>query len=408
MQGRTLTISHMNYPVILQLYSTVSTLCVSDVSLVGEIEFDTEDKDIATSELDGLNERLGQAGRDIVEMVWFQNVIYVICHSIPRLRKYRDCQPFDQLPGEIEVEVYDPMSMVACERNQSIYISDADTKCIVKIQMPNESVERWQLNDGQEGPISTIRNRDLILLVNSIKIPGSRERQCWFQFLKSENGEVTRTTQLPREIQYYCYVVESPDGNFVITYSTSGNCRMGYKIGVLSSDGQNLIHAYDLGRSALPEYNPFQFTFYGLGQIFIPDYVDKKVALLNSQSAVDRVVRITESDVELIEPMRVVYVPSKQLLLVQDYGYDNLTTSAWPRVYSPCVLVLKLEQIEPTAPKQAKFDVSPKKCPDNKKRPSEAPPKTTTQVPRKSCARQVASMHKPMIPLLVYNPVVHV
>ena len=241
---------------------------------------------------------------------------------------------------------------------------------------------------------------------NSTEIPASGENQFWFQFLKSENGEVTRSTQLPREIQYFCYVVESPDGYFVITYSTSDDCSTGYKIGVLTSDGQNLIHAYDLGRSELPEYNPFQFTYYELGQIFIADYVDKKVALLNFQFGVDRVVRITDTE-ELIEPMRVVYVASKQLLLVQDYGYDNETTRDWPRVYSPCVLVLKLNQIDLTAPKQAKLDVSPKKCPDNKKRPSKLPPKITTKVPRKSCARQVASMHKPMTPLLVYSPEVH-
>ena len=137
---------------------------IPDVSLVGKIEFNTDD--LSDSEWRALNVRPGQVGGDIVEMVWLKDVIYVLCHRITRLRKYHDSEPFDQYPEEIEVGVYDPVSMIACARKRSIYISDFYSKCIVKVQMPDAIVDRWDWKFDHAGLLSPDHNEDLILCVN--------------------------------------------------------------------------------------------------------------------------------------------------------------------------------------------------------------------------------------------------
>ena len=188
-----------------------------------------------------------------------------------------------------------------------------------------------------------------------------------------------RSTRIPREIQHICCVVQSPNKNFVITYSTSTECKE-YKIGVLSSDGQDLIHTCCLRGTQQLNYNPFQLTINKAGQIFMVDRVDRRIVSLNSQLEFQRV--DWNTNLELSDPTRVVYVESKQLLLVHDLCFSHSNPSLGTLIYSPRVVVLKLNQINLTEHKRVEF--STKKCPIKKRRSCEMQLVVTVKVPRNS------------------------
>ena len=103
--------------------------------------------------------------RDVVEMAWLENNIYILQPGMRRIRVFADQAPFDELPGGIELNrLKHSFSLVASAKHRSLFISDTSNQCIWQIKMPGKRVKRWDMDGGVPWQMSITPDDELLVV----------------------------------------------------------------------------------------------------------------------------------------------------------------------------------------------------------------------------------------------------
>ena len=184
---------------------------------------------------------------------------------------FADQAPFNELPEGIEIEgLGGSKRLTTCAANRSIFISDKRNQCIWKIQMPSRELIRWDTNPGSLSSLSITPHMELLAVVyedNDDFYDDDNEEEnneevifqlLYLQVYKLEDGSLTRSMLLPREVQCITCAAKLPNETFVISYSKG--IADDKKIGILSTDGVHLsfIRTLDLGFFESIKLKPWQ------------------------------------------------------------------------------------------------------------------------------------------------------
>ena len=247
---------------------------------------------------------------------------------------FADQAPFNELPEGIEIEgLGGSKRLTACAANRSIFISDRRNQCIWKIQMPSRELIRWDIHPRSPSSLSITPHMELLAVVDEDNDDfyddddedddDEDNEQGIFELLylqvyKLENGSLTRSMLLPREVQSVTCAAKLPNETFVISYSKG--IADDIKIGILSTDGKNLsfIRTLDLEFFESIKLKPWQsmddFVVKDDGEIFFVDCFGGRVIWFNSKLTNYRI--ISSNDYQLDMPENISFITERQQLMI--------------------------------------------------------------------------------------------
>ena len=258
----------------------------------------------------------------VAGMSWLENKIYVIHEGSTSIHVYPDNPPYKELKDEeIKIkkkkkwrsralEVKSPRDMVASQVSCFLFISDAneDSGCIWKVKMPGRRISRLMI-DGIPSKLSISTADELMAIV-------SRENRLSLDVYTSTDFIRTKTVLLPAEVVLTSNVVQTTNGNFIVSYEVmNSKSRM---ISEMSSDGKNFIRTVEyltLFEVQLKNCHPRYLAIDEKDRIFVADYRDNAVLQYNSQLT-NYIILLDDDKQRINLPQRLCYVRNKQQLIV--------------------------------------------------------------------------------------------
>ena len=225
--------------------------------------------------------------------------------------------------------------MAASPVRRSVFVGGGKDVGIWQIQLPGMGLKQLGTHGKKADDLSITQNGDLLAAL-SPPLPDFQRKWavCHLTIFKQKNC-AQQVIKLPEYIDRVPCAAQLPDLNFVITYSIFPSDK--YLIGIISSDGQNMVRKIDprsfdpLGSKPTESgelEHPYYFTIVDDGQIFAADCSSTRVLLLNSDftSSGRRLPTYSHAASAF---KRIDYIHAKQQLLAQ--GIREIA----PDVYDP-------------------------------------------------------------------------
>ena len=299
--------------------------------------------------------------RGIPGIAWLENKLYVAHPGESCVRVYADRAPYEELEETIVIEgMKDPWRMTASAGTRSIFIGDKKSKCLWKIQMPEKELSRWELG-GEPSDLLITPNGELLVGVTGFNKNRYCSGSCQLYVLELSNDSM-KVIDLPSEIVRIVSVVQTVNGNFVISYFDNVGSAVGHSlVSILSSDGQKITKTvksrlYDRVQvSVFNSSNICSLAVLDDGQILACDYIFNEIVLLNSDLTGCRVLKNNARTFDELHYTGFVLIQEKQQLFVHHIKiiHPGLYNSFFSTFHlSPCYLAAqrKPTSIEQTSP----------------------------------------------------------
>ena len=264
----------------------------------------------------------------VIGVAWLEENIYVVHYLSNIVYVHPDQESIDgSKDGNIELEeMKDPRDMVASKLSRSIFISDRGNRCLWRIQMPGREISRWK-GDGRPDNMS-ISSSD-VLVVRVV-----RDGRLYLNLYRSSDVMLIESISLPTEMRGLCHAVQLSNGNFIISHSM--NDQDVFLISELSVDGRKFIRSFDPRSFAsieLDGWKPYHLSIDEDGNIFIADFNNDRVVLLNSRWT-DVQILLNRDQHSIKSPLRLCYIREKQQLIVGQWRSGGSTDDV--RVFNLC------------------------------------------------------------------------
>ena len=259
-------------------------------------------------------------GSSIVRGVaWLENTIYVVCKDSNLVHVYLDKEPFDEKKKDrIKVkDIINPYDMAASGVNRSIFISDVDSRCVWRIQMPNREISRWKI-DGWPWGLSINSSDELIVVVY-------RDGGYYIDMHRSKDGERIEKIDVGGLYAGCSYgslpplAVQSSNGNFIILHRSRDDPPVSL-ISEVSIDGTKIIRTFDprsIESIESKDWRPRYLSMDEDDNIFVADYYKNRIVLLNPRLDKYRIL-VNRDQHQIDGPHKLCYVRDKQMLIVGD------------------------------------------------------------------------------------------
>jgi len=273
-----------------------------------------------------------------------RNKIHVLCYSSSSsspnvIRVVDDKSPF-RLQKKIEIqEIKEPWNIVSSEKENCLYVSEPRENCVWKItrgtvDSENQIIIKWLTTDYEPQGLSM--SSDNHLLIASYYSSILR--------LYGPNSEFVRSVQLPRDIKNPIHAVETPTGTFIILHRCVEKKKEGWSgliwlfremkwdIGEVTRDGKMVIRRFIAANDSQRLRNPDFLSLDSERQLFVADYANHRVILLNSDLRWNRVICPTIDEDEDDEekriqlPKRLYYDEETKQLIVGCFGVIRIYT----------------------------------------------------------------------------------
>ena len=270
---------------------------------------------------------LQDSGERHIIIAWLENKFYVTYSRSSTVQVFADRAPFEELEEPFEVpDMGDPGSSVASADTRSIFFSEDNARCIWRIQMPEKELTRMEV-DGLLSNISITPNGDLLAGVRIFKVGTFNYELDLFNLKNASRKKI----QLPERIALINCVVQSQNGNFIISYLEVNNWKDCF-ISILSKDGMNFIKNVDTRSFGS---SPNKLTLYSFvvkedGQIFATDCWGARVLLFNSDFTGCR--DLSTNGQVVAEYSSMVYIQEKQQLFV--HAFEEISHNKFISFYS--------------------------------------------------------------------------
>ena len=258
----------------------------------------------------------GITKESLIAVAWLENQLYVTSMGSNKGLVIQDSEITDC--SEIELTgMQNPMDITASRLSRSVFISNPGEGCIWMIQMPGRKIKR-------RGVLGVPRNMSVsssdVLVVCILCCD-----RHYLNLFRSSDMKLIGSILLPTKIKYLNHAVQLLNGHFVISYLNADKLDSCI-ISVISSDGRNIIRSFDpLSFKLNPCYhwNPYYISMDEDENIFIADYKNDRIVLLNS-SWTDLHILLNNDQHDIKSPRQLCYVREKHTLIVtQESSYRS-------------------------------------------------------------------------------------
>jgi len=230
-------------------------------------------------------------GRGVTQL---HDVVYVVRGWSCTINRF-NATTHQQLTDINLKDLSEPLDIAACELTSQLYVAAFD-ECVWRVSSDGVDIQRWL----KKSPSDTLSVTSSRLLVTSLS-----GRQL-IQF-NAAGGDELRRVGLPDYMEPR-HAVESPTGTFIVGHR---NTRLNqWQVSEVSTEGQVLRQ---FGDSSLDE--PQHIAVDRQGNIFVADWSNRRILLLDAQLALRRV--ITDArQLNDRKPHRLCYMEQSGQLLV--------------------------------------------------------------------------------------------
>ena len=261
-----------------------------------------------------------------------RNDIYILCQSLISQSSYEIRVFEDGLPScagkEIEIKrIISPFDIGSSEKEQCLYVSDHDEKCVWKINRDiniSRKIIKWLKIDYQPRKLS-MTSDDQLLMINestsSLMLYGS-------------DAELILSVQLPQDIKHPDHAVETSIGNFIVLHEwaeiderdsgTSGKAEWMWIVSELTRDAGMVIRRFMPSNEDQQLNDPVYLSLDSNDRLFVADMGNGRVILLDSCLKWNQILYPRDEDTEenmmIRKPLRLCYdEEDKQLIVLGDF-----------------------------------------------------------------------------------------
>jgi len=238
-----------------------------------------------------------------------RDVVYVVCYRSSRIRTFSSTT--HQRLTDINVSgLRHPWDIAGCEQTSHVYVADSG-ECVWRVSSDGEDVKRWL----PKSPSDTFRPYTLSVTSSRLLVTsGSTQQLTLYDADGDELSRVRLPDYMNRLLDYMnpYHAVESPTGTFIVCHRNT-QLRQ-YHVSEVSNEGQVLRQfSGPLG------YSPLTWSCHiaidSQGNIFVADYGNHRILLLDTQLALHHVI-IDKFHHGSVRPERLCYIEQSGQLLV--------------------------------------------------------------------------------------------
>jgi len=255
----------------------------------------------------------------VLGVTQLHDVVFVVCRGSSTILRF-DATTHQQLTDIVVKDLKRPHDIAACEQTSHVYLAD-NAECIWLVSADGADIKHWL----PKSPDDTFKPWKLSVTSTRLLVTSHRTKQL-MQF--DGDGNELRRVHLPDYMKPR-HAVESPTGTFIVCHY---NTRLEQgQVSEVNTGGEVLRQFTGSRLSSLR--SPTHVAVDSHGNIFVPDYDNRCILLLDAHLTLRRVI-IDEHQLNYKEPRRLCYrEQSGQLLVALDEGYTGSSVSVFDVVH---------------------------------------------------------------------------
>lgn len=255
------------------------------------------------------NTRYSNHGITIVE-----DKIYVLVHQPKRIKVYENQIGF-RFIRDIELNGTNwPNDIIYSNKSRNVYISDYEKSCIwvMTTTTGEHRLTKWLDNVTEPNTLSLTREGHLLILrqgdlVNHLEI-------------YTLNATLIRRLQLSKKIRDPRHVVQTSNGNFIISHKLNSLSPLSWVISQLTNDARIIKSVIPRNESERLSYPGHLTLDTDSDRLFVADYYNYRVIMFDSTDLSWRQVVVSKEKNGIEFPHRLVYDASKRHLFVAQHA----------------------------------------------------------------------------------------
>jgi len=232
------------------------------------------------------------------------DVVFMVCAGSSTISRF-NATTHQRLTDIVVKDLKDPSDIAACEQTSHVYVAEWQ-ECIWLVSADGADIKHWlpKSPDDKFEPV-TLSVTSTRLLVTPL---------CTKQLMQFDaDGNELRRVDLPRYMDPH-HAVESPTGTFIVGHYNSQ----------LKQGHQGQVSEVNTGGDVLRQFTGSRLSSLrglrhvavdSLGNIFVPDWVNRRILLLDAHLTLRRVI-IDEHQLNDKWPRRLCYREQSGQLLV--------------------------------------------------------------------------------------------
>jgi len=244
-------------------------------------------------------------GRGVIGMTQLHDVVYIVCARSSAIIRF-NARTHQRLTDIRVKGLRDPSDIAACEQTSVVYVSDNRAECVWRVSSDGKDVKCWLPKSSSD----TFTPWTLSVTSSQLLVTSQYPKQLR-QF--DEVGDELRRVDLPRDMHPE-HAVESPTGTFIVSHCNTQLNQ--FQVNEVNTGGQ-VLRQFS-GSHLLPLGLATHIAVDSQGNIFVADWDNRRILLLNSELTLRRVI-IDKHQLKYKGPWRLYYVEQSGQLLVGFY-----------------------------------------------------------------------------------------
>jgi len=242
---------------------------------------------------------------DVYGVTQLHDVVYMVCALSSTILRF-NATTHQRLTDINVKDLREPWDIAACELTSHVYVTDWE--CVWRVSSSDEDMKRcWT-----QTPSDSLAPWTLSVTSSRVLVTSFGTKQL---MQLDEAGEELRRVQLP-EYMDPCHAVESPSATFIVSHvNTELNDQ--WQVSEVNTAGQVLRQFSGSRLSSLCE--PDHIAVDSRGNIFVTDFYNGRILLLDAQLALRRVI-IDEHQLIYKQPWHLCYNEQSGQLMVALVG----------------------------------------------------------------------------------------
>jgi hypothetical protein len=233
----------------------------------------------------------------VMGLTILDNKLFIVCSKSDTIHVYAAQPPYTQLTNIHVNGLKSPQDIAACTINSCLYVADSCSQCVWKVKTDHK-VDRW-LDVENTASLSVTWNGHIVVLT-AVDVQGRGVSRTWLGTVEvyHTDGYILSVMKLPRDIVNPWRVIQSVNKSFIVCHGDRATKLN--RVCEVNTAG-DIVKSYGGLRGSQPGQlsTPRHFMLDHMEQIFVVDFGNHQVLLLNRELEIKRLLLCWTNDCPL-------------------------------------------------------------------------------------------------------------
>jgi hypothetical protein len=225
------------------------------------------------------------------------NKLYIVCKKSDTIHVYAAQPPYTQLTKIHVIGLKSPQDIAACTINSCLYVADSCSQCVWKVKTDHKA-DKWL--DVENAVSLSVTGKGHIVMLTAVDVQGGGVSRTWLGVVKvsDTDGVILSVKKLPCDIVNPWRVMQTVNKSFIVCHGDRATKLN--RVCEVNIDG-NIVKTYGGLRGSQPGQlsTPRHFMLDHMEQIFMLDFGNQQVLLLNRELEIKRLLLCWTNDCPL-------------------------------------------------------------------------------------------------------------